>query len=158
MKAAVKSVSSRICEKVAHGDCTILVSKTAPKCEVPFKAYIYCTKEKPYLYLIDYDDDNFELIKQNGKVIGEFVCDKVISTCGWRLQGDTQWCAKRTTDEEMFPSLACLTIDEIIEYAGNNRGIYGWHITDLKIYDKPRELSEFRISRSPQSWQYIEEI
>lgn len=44
MKAVMKSVSPRICEKVANGDCTILVSKTAPKCGVPFKGYIYCTK------------------------------------------------------------------------------------------------------------------
>ena len=46
MKAVMKSVSPQICEKVAKGDCTILVSKTAPKCEVPFKCYIYATKKK----------------------------------------------------------------------------------------------------------------
>ena len=78
------------------------------------------------------------------KVIGEFVCDKIIKTCGWRLRGDTQQCAKRTTDEEAFPELACLTIDEIVKYAGSeNREVCGLHISDLKIYDKPKELSEF---------------
>lgn len=156
MKAVMKSVSPRICEKVANGDCTILVSKTAPKCEVPFKGYIYCTSAKPYLYkeanppfelFFDgelykgkgYDDRLF-----SGKVIGEFVCDKVIKTCGWRLRGNTQQCAKRTTDEEAFPELACLTIDEIVKYAGSeNREVCGWRISDLKIYDKPKELSEF---------------
>lgn len=79
------------------------------------------------------------------KVIGEFVCDKVIKTCGWRLRGDTQQCAKRTIDEEAFPKLACLTIDEIVKYAGSeNREVCGLHISDLKIYDKPKELSEFK--------------
>lgn len=119
------------------------------------------------------------------KVIGEFVCDRVIKTCGWRLRGDTQQCAKRTTDEEAFPELACLTIDEIVKYAGSeNREVCGWHISDLKIYDKPKELREFYVTckkkscrmcdaereydacafgrkipvtRAPQSYMYVEE-
>ena len=102
---------------------------------MPFKAYIYCS----------YGDmkTNYYL-KGRGKVIGEFICDKVIRTCGWRLRGDTQQCAKRTVAETELPKLACLTIDEIVDYAGSeNREVVGWHISDLKIYDKPKELSEF---------------
>lgn len=163
MKAVMKSVSPRICEKVANGNCTILVSKTAPKCEVPFKGYIYCTipnyktdwgwQHRPCLYMRDgklkWIDVAFENITfyewAHQKVIGEFVCDKVIKTCGWRLRGNTQQCAKRTTDEEALPELACLTIDEIVKYAGSeNREVCGLHISDLKIYDKPKELSEFK--------------
>lgn len=202
MKAVMKSVSPRICEKVASGDCAILVSKTAPKCGVPFKGYIYATKKARLQTIfkkgewIFSDDHSFGKFDENifvkdslcawqGKVIGEFVCDKVIKTCGWRLRGNTQQCAKRTTDEEAFPELACLTIDEIVKYAGSeNREVCGWHISDLKIYDKPKELSEFKvlcnvktdchncpyynynkmdcdsrvITRPPQSWQYVEEL
>ena len=206
MKAVMKSVSPRMCEKVANGDCTILVSKTAPKCGLPFKGYIYCTipnyktdwgwQHRPCLYMRDgklkWIDVAFENITfyewAHQKVIGEFVCDRVIKTCGWRLRGDTQQCAKRTTDEEAFPELACLTIDEIVKYAGSeNREVCGLHISDLKIYDKPKELSEFYtkkkcnsckksgyesiacmydedckvpmpITRAPQSWQYVEEL
>ena len=126
---------------------------------------------------------------QCGKVIGEFICDKVIKTCGWRLRGDTQQCAKRTTDEEAFPELACLTIDEIVEYAGSeNREVCGWHISNLKIYDKPKKLNEFGqkcdnaneircrdcrlleewdnccsvmckpLTRAPSNWCYVEEL
>lgn len=216
MKAVMKSVSPQICEKVANGDCPILVSKTAPKCDVPFKGYIYCTKSTRahmfHLYINDgIGRQNFGITEHwrsgkrvvgvnphlpayrynsylaEGKVIGEFICDKVIKTCGWRLRGDTQQCAKRTTDEEAFPKLACLTIDEIVKYAGSeNREVCGWHIRDLKIYDKPKELAEFfkpclysgpcfcckrasvakdgnlfcnaEITRPPQSWQYVEEL
>ena len=154
MTAVMISTQSEWVEKIANRKKTIEVRKTAP--EVPFKAYIYCTKAKPYLYreanppfelFLDsqlykgkgYDDRLF-----SGKVIGEFVCDKVIKTCGWRLRGDTQQCAKRTTAEEAFPELACLTIDEIVKYAGSeNREVCGWHISDLKIYDKPKALVEF---------------
>lgn len=162
MKAVMKSVSPRICEKVASGDCAILVSKTAPKCGVPFKGYIYATKKARLQTIfkkgewIFSDDHSFGKFDENifvkdslcawqGKVIGEFVCDKVIKTCGWRLRGNTQQCAKRTTDEEAFPELACLTIDEIVKYAGSeNREVCGWHISDLKIYGKPKELGEFK--------------
>ena len=143
MKSVLISIRTKWCEKIANGQKTIEVRKTAPQ-EVPFKCYIYMT-QGTLKDLCDYS----EYIYQNRmKVIGEFICDKVIKTCGWRLRGDTQQCAKRTTDEEAFPELACLTIDEIVEYAGSeNREVCGWHIGNLKIYDKPRELSEFKKTR-----------
>lgn len=156
MKAVLISIQPKWVEKIANGKKTIEVRKTTPK-QVPFKCYIYCSKGNANEIVLlknyknrfifgDYRnaDGHFYTIA-NGKVIGEFVCDKVIKTCGWRLRGDTQQCAKRTTDEESFPELACLTIDEIVKYAGSeNREVCGWHISDLKIYDKPKELSEFK--------------
>lgn len=36
----------------------------------------------------------------------------------------------------------CLSYDEVKDY-GKGKTLYGWHISDLKIYDKPKELSEF---------------
>ena len=124
MKSVLISIRPQWVEKIASGEKTIEVRKTAPK-EVPFKCYIYMTQG-------------------TYKVIGEFICDKVIRTCGWRLRGDTQQCAKRTVAETELTKLACLTIDEIVDYAGSeNREVVGWHISDLKIYDKPKELREF---------------
>lgn len=153
MKSVLISIQPKWVEKIVNGEKTIEVRLTTPK--APFKGYIYCTKAKPFLgFHIDYVDSTLKKVYTdhlfgsiphfNGKVIGEFVCDKVIKTCGWRLRGDTQQCAKRTTDEEAFPKLACLTIDEIVKYAGSeNREVCGLHISDLKIYDKPKELTEF---------------
>lgn len=43
---------------------------------------------------------------------------------------------------DIFGGEPCLPYDEILAY-GNGKTLYGWHISDLKIYDKPRELSEF---------------
>lgn len=80
-----------------------------------------------------------------GKVGMQFVCDRVIGTCPWRLKGETGLCAKRTEEETNFPNNACLTLEEIEKYAGSRgRGIYGWHISNLVVYDKPRELGEFK--------------
>lgn len=189
MKAVMKSVSPRICEKVANGNCTILVSKTVPKCGAPFKGYIYCTSAKPYLYkeanppfelFLDselykgkgYDDRLF-----SSKVIGEFICDRIDEI----YQCNSGWVKEN----------ACISKDEFFDYLGIPRGThfgydkkaYAWHISDLKIYGKPKELSEFRkpckinlpmcdrceyysawngrcenITRAPQGWCYVEEL
>lgn len=154
MKSVLISIRPQWCEKIASGKKTIEVRKSAPK-EVPFKAYIYCTKDKPYLYRVD-DDNNFELTntlrpktdgyvkdynEQNGKVIGEFICDKVYLI---KNQGDRFVVANEeqgVTNE--IARQSCLDYDDMVGYLGNKDG-YGWHIADLKIYDKPKELSEFR--------------
>ena len=36
----------------------------------------------------------------------------------------------------------CLSYDEVKNY-GKGKTLYGWHISDLKIYDRSRELSDF---------------
>ena len=163
MRAIMKSVSPRICEKVANGDCTILVSKTAPKCEVPFKCYIYCTSAKPYLYkeanppfelFLDselykgkgYDDRLF-----SSKVIGEFICDKVdkiiplqhtyYNYIGLPIANVIEYGIWNDDLAQM-----CLKKKEIDNY-GKGKTLYGWHISDLKIYDRPKELSEFKKTR-----------
>lgn len=145
MKAVLISIAPKWCEQIASGEKTIEVRKTKPSIPTPFKVLIYETYDKKYEYKGILWENSTSFEHSCKKVIGEFMCDKVISTCGWRLRGDTQQCAKRTALEEEFPRLACLTIDELVQYAGNDgREIYGWHISDLKIYDKPKELSEFR--------------
>lgn len=50
----------------------------------------------------------------------------------------------------------CLLCDEIAHY-GKGKPLYGWHITAPKLFDKPRELSEFGITRAPMSWCYVEQ-
>lgn len=75
MKAVLISIQPKWAEKIANGEKTIEVRKTEPKCEVPFKCYIYETKgetETPWV-----DEDGHFIYKGRGQVIGEFVCDKV---------------------------------------------------------------------------------
>lgn len=153
MKSILISIRPKLCEKIVNGDVSILVRKKVPN-ETPFKVYIYCTKDKPYLYRVD-DDDNFELARtlrpyvdeyvkdyneQNGKVFGEFICDKVYLI---KNQGSSFSVA----DEEQsvtneIARQSCLDYYDMVGYLGNKDG-YGWHISDLNIYGKPKELSEF---------------
>lgn len=167
MKSVLISIRPEWVEKITSGKKTIEVRKTAPK-EVPFKAYIYCS----------YGDmkTNYYL-KGMGKVIGGFICDKVDEYTFSHYEAEY-----RVTNVEQ--EAMCLNQPELIQY-GKGETLYGWHISDLKIYDKPKELSEFCIpckvsfencknplyfecwreekgkkivTRPPQSWQYVEEL
>ena len=159
MKSVLMSIHPKWVNKITKGEKTSEVRKTAPK-ETPFKAYIYETKGS----------------KGKGQVIGEFICDKVEKF----LVPYDEW------DKAYFEDKLKLTYYEITAYIGRGNIGYGWHISDLKIYDKPKELYDFiapcggkicsecnalevwrgkclnrgkrYITRPPQSWQYVQEI
>lgn len=123
---------------------TIEVRKTIPKDKNwDRKTIIYCSKNKMSFAKIPKE---YQPLMEGflGRVVGEFVCDWVKSTPLWRIKGETGFCAKRSDLEENLPKFAYLSIEELKKYAGSeNRLLYYWHISDLVIYDKPRELSEF---------------
>lgn len=135
MKSVLISIRPQWCEKIANGEKTIEVRKTRPKLETPFKCYVYCTKDNtdrvPSRIWWKADKTGFQHIL-NGKVIGEFVCDRFIESF---LNNNDGW----------FVELGCLTATEINKYQGDNPTLYGWHISELVIYDTPKKLSEFRV-------------
>lgn len=135
MKSVLISIKPKWCEKIASGEKTIEVRKTAPKCEVPFKAYIYETKGQ-YIKFIHGAHTKYGY--GCGKVIGEFVCDKVEKLEEHIEQGGLYY-----TLENDFNEQAQLDNWELHDY-GKGKTIYGWHISELKIYDRPRELNEFK--------------
>lgn len=156
MKSVLISLRPKWCDLTASGEKTIEARKTAPK-EVPFKGYIYATRPKKYykcgavstsdelLWLANGKIkmcDGFEFWANgedyqcvNGKVIGEFVCYNVDEYTFSHYNAEY-----RVTHVEQKGM--CLNQPELILY-GKGKTLYGWHISDLKIYDKPRELSEF---------------
>jgi predicted transcriptional regulator len=130
------SIRPKWCEKIARGEKTIEVRKTRPKMNTPFKCYIYCTLPKyPHEDFIatDYPRPQFY---GGGKVIGEFICDAItrMNICGfWDDSG-------KQLDNRLKDT--CLTSEEFGNYLGENVG-YGWHISNLRIYDPLRDLGEF---------------
>ena len=123
MKSILLSIRPKWCELIASGRKTIEVRKTRPMIETPFKCYIYETKTRSDMPTF-VDEDGHVLYTGRGQVIGEFVCDGVYKNMSYDCEG------------------SCVSVSELKEYA-NGKQLYGWHISDLKIYDKPRELSEF---------------
>ena len=135
MKAVLISIRPQWCELIAAGRKTIEVRKTRPKLDTPFKVYVYCTADAvKHIVFDEYGDRQIELVPQ--MIIGEFVCDKIFDIC------------MEISDVNgfhgcPFPGTGLLDI-EIVQYLGNGETGYGWHISELVIYDKPKRLSCFR--------------
>ena len=143
MKAVVLSIQPKWCELIAKGQKTVEVRKTKPKLETPFKCYIYCTNSKKQNLRVNswfghilHDDDTTNMppggYEANGMVIGEFVCDR-ISTIAYTMDGFA---------DAVDCDTSCLAPKDFIEY-GKGKPLYGWHISNLVIYDKPKELVAF---------------
>ena len=172
MKSVLISIQPKWCELIANGKKTIEVRKTKPKLDTPFKVYIYCSgKDYDKVFYIDKFMHKV-FLNGNGKqkVIGEFVCDEIFEIkyqCGsYRCKGLT------VLENDRVASDSKLSLYDMRSYLSCNNG-YGWHISNLVIYDKPKELSEFYkeeycypcvkpikrpITRPPQSWCYVESL
>ena len=197
-KAVLISIRPEWCEKIMDGQKTIEVRRTRPKMNPPFRCYIYCTKGQERLVEILKDgDENYgeiyhgkpvfiktsvpsvcDMYGKRKMVIGEFTCERIVPI---EYDGGRLWCPTNAA----FSPATCLSQAEIIAYIGDKGRCYGWHISNLKIYDHPREMSSFRgackndwwcescamysersgtcrnaglqITRPPQSWRYVEE-
>lgn len=190
MKSILISIRPQWVEKICHKigedetgkaiyEKRIEVRKSAPQ-EVPFKCYIYETKGQ---YVKFTHGAHTKYGYGRGKVIGEFICDKVYPI---KNRGNCFFVAdeKQSVTNEIARQ-SCLYYDDMVSYFGNKDG-FGWHISDLKIYDRPRNLSEFsrpcsysglcfsckrksfkkdgnllcntKITRPPQSWMRVEDL
>lgn len=151
VKSVLISIQPKWVDKIVSGKKTIEVRKTRPKLEAPFKCYIYCTKGKPTIFesdgLVNGDIPYF----YNGYVMGEFVCDRIICS---QAYFDSQGKNHLTNIFEEDIKRTCLTEYELWNYiagkavkANQMYDGYLWHISDLKIYDEPKELGEFKRPR-----------
>lgn len=186
MKSIMISIQPQWVEKILNGGKTIEIRKTMPKCELPCKVYIYCTKGQELWgdgtgetwKGIDENEDmtlvhelNPTLTRLNGNVVAEFTLNKVDI-----LERDlNDWLPKNRYDisNDLLENIN-LNQEQLWNY-GQGKILYAWYIDDLKIYDKPKELSEFSsiskrmkgkesrfsshlLQRPPMSWCYVEEL
>lgn len=151
-KAVMLSIRPKWCEKICSGEKTIEVRKTRPKLETPFKVYIYCTLPKyPHEDFIatDYPKPQFY---GEGKVIGEFTCDRIYEIGKRGIPENFDYCYLSLNEwgnddietEIKAISASCVSKEKLNAYGAKAPFLYGWQISDLKIYDKPRELREFK--------------
>lgn len=147
--------------------------------------HIYCSKNRKSFNRIPKQYQPL-MEKFLGCVIGEFVCDRIDSYI--KEENNLYWWTFRSTEEiEEIKEKTRLTIKELVGYTGDSKHLYGWRISDLKIYDTPKKLGEFyrwkkcdsckmsgyeatacmydidckvpaRITRPPQSWCYVEKL
>ena len=152
MKSVLISIRPEWCDLIARGEKTLEVRKSRPKLETPFKCYIYRTKGKVRHIM----NGKWFDMPVGGDVIGEFVCDTFVVD-------------KTFGHDPLFNGAACMSYVECAVYSCGSP-IYGWHISNLKIYEKSKKLSDFTgiktmrdgfelrvLERPPQSWCYVEE-
>nr|DAH22778.1 MAG TPA: hypothetical protein [Caudoviricetes sp.] len=175
-KAVLISIRPEWAEKILAGEKTLEVRKNRPNMGTPFKCYIYCTNSGVAMGMWG----------KHGKVVGEFVCDKItwLTHTGFSGFPGNRLVAVKDgygIDGSVDFSESCLTTPQIEKYLGGKDG-YAWHISNMKIYDTPKPLSAFKglckieadcgccpyynytkmdcdgrtIKRPPQSWCYVE--
>jgi predicted transcriptional regulator len=156
MKAVLRSIKPYWLYCIIIGEKTIEVGKDFPKSDDWNKVvFLYCSQDKKSFNRIPEKDQEW-MRKYIGKIACRFVCDRISEFSG---------------ENAIYHTVGtCLTPSEIADYIGEKYAYY-WHISDLAIYDKPRELGEFKcaeyhygrihlpprdIARPPQSWMYVE--
>lgn len=167
-EAVLISIRPEWCDKIVIEEKTIEVRKTRPKLKTPFKCYIYCTLPKypdEDFIVFGAGTENARAFSAGGMVIGEFICDKIIT-----VDCDSVAPFDRET-KEYIDGETCMSREDLWEYSAG-RCAYGWYISNLKIYDTPKPLSDFWVEgnqtydcpqltplkRPPQSWCYVEEL
>nr|DAW21345.1 MAG TPA: Protein CXorf40A-overexpressed LPS associated factor 1 [Caudoviricetes sp.] len=174
MKAVLISIRPEWVVRITSGKKTLEVRKNRPKLELPFKCYIYETQgrtETPWI-----DEDGHTIFKGRGQVIGEFVCDRIAP-----IVPATEPYGTYDVDDD-FVAQTGLVNGALWDY-GKGATLYGWHISNLKIYDMPKPLYRFKpwnreckyndlgiaipkcgtcldctVEKPPQSWCYVEEL
>ena len=166
MKAVLLSIRPEWCDLIIQHKKTVELRKTRPNLQTPFKVYIWCTKARKFWARIH--GNGWQQLDE--RIIGEFICDDI------RRIGP-EYCVVKEDIESAIAG-SCLTVPQVKDYAGWKSGmsyaelkdLYCWHISDLKIYDEPVKLKNFRVKRPdrngnglrdvcnpPQSWIYLEE-
>ena len=190
MKSIMISIRPEWVAKILNGEKTIEVRKTAPKCDLPIEVYIYCTKEDDLLRLCRVDRDRFVRGKTfdlhdyyrlhsgyngKGKVVAKFTLktlEEIKFHFGYYDMGE--WTESYIVEKAQ---LSAEQLDGYLQASKTNDESkpspvcgYAWHISDLVIFDRPKELRDFRnfnqwngneidpytMTKAPQSWCYCE--
>ena len=196
MKSILISIKPKHCANILNGLKTIEIRKRFPK-DYRGWVYIYCTKDnKQRLYHVALLDKSNHVFKRayredkidnrtnylNGKVVARFYCDNVEEikfinpnrTCGFSCEISDNDCYYNINENE-----CCLSQDDLYDYLQGKNG-KDINITNLEIFDIPKELSEFQgmctnwcelkrlhfckhipncnipLKKAPQSWCYVE--
>lgn len=147
MRAILISIRPQWVEKILNGEKTIEIRKTKPNIKLPCKVYIYCTmpnkkeNRKPH---------SWEIVWLK-RVVAEFTLNKIdkfdsaYSEWAYSVAPEgSEMPISETQFIQMAEQKGKLDCNDLLKYFGDEDYIaYMWHIDNLKIYDKPKELSEF---------------
>lgn len=154
-RAILLSIRPEWCKKILSGEKTVEIRKSCPAHGTPFKVYIYCTLAGSDSLFVDALNRDVAAWnrggwpEKKGCVIGEFTCKKITGlthvgeTGSWEpasLYVMAPGSYYKPADELL--EAACMSKETAEKYLKGRDGC-GWHISDLKIYDQPRKLTDF---------------
>lgn len=161
MKAILLSLPPKQVANILNGKQTAIVRKTTPKCDLPIDVYVYCAKGDYIGHISN---------KYVGKVVANFTIKKVErftqglneveyeNVPNFALKDYDYWGLEALTEK------ACLDDEELSKHAPD-LSFYAWYISDLQIFDKPKELSDLRywgcldkVKQAPRTFTYVEEL
>lgn len=208
-KAVLISIRPEWVNKIIEREKTVEIRKNRPNLETPFKAYIYCTNgvgkntvnipiTRERLWQHYAETGSMECLNchiGNQKVIGEFVCDDILLIDKRGFECNFDYCYSSlgvwgNDDIAIYIKAvrrSCVPRDKLNQYGENACFLYLWKISKLRIYETPKELTEFHalkkckscsksgyestaciydencmvpvaITKAPQSWCYVEEL
>lgn len=136
MKKVLLSVHPKWCELIFNGKKTIEVRRTRPKLEPPFEVLVYETKGQ---FIKSVKGACTTYGYGRGKVIGSFICDRIDE-----IKPDLEYYSDGYDIDDDRLAETCLTREQLREY-GKGVTLYGWHITEPKLFDKPKEFYELYV-------------
>ena len=146
-RAILISIRPEWVAKILNGEKTIEIRKTAPKCDLPIDVYIYCTTDRKYGYM-----HNGQSIRPRS-VVAKFTLGKVTQyIAGNNMDEDHPIGGDAFIKDEVL-NKACITEEELLDYTKHNDKnpydftFFAWHIDDLVVFSKPKELSEFKCKK-----------
>ena len=132
MHDIIISIHPQHVKNIFDGKKTIELRKNIPKCEFPLKMIIYETKNN----------------NGSGMVVGEFVCKWYRKLKGFELA--SIYAAR-------IAKCAAVSHSELCDY-GRDTGIFALNISNPTYYDIPKPITDYGLSRPPQSWQYLRSV
>ena len=180
MKAIMISIKPKWCAKIMNGEKTIEIRKNKALATAIQKLideygyadiYVYCSKDGELFYnpstkkWLATKSRNIKKVHRlsNGVVKFKFRCYKVEEIGMWNYSEY----GTPTLMENSLCIYSCLNFLELRDYI-KDKPAYAIHISDLEIFDEPKELSEFNhsgrtidwclfpLERAPQNFCYVE--
>ena len=113
----------------------------------PYTIYMYETKHL-------YKGSGGVLFPGAGAVVGFYTCNVIIKTDAFGAALHKSNTPEEAAARAEIAKRACLTEEQLVAYAGG-KDVYAYVVSNPTRFAKPRPLSDFGITRPPQSWQFI---
>lgn len=165
------SIKSKWVADIINGIKKYEIRSTKPNCYLPVEVFVYCCQGNDRLWKEnDYYWHSTKVGKTQNDLNGKVVAKFTLKNCkDWH---NYSW--------QDILEKGCVSDQELKDYSKNKKTLYIWEISDLVVFDRPKDLSELStcslgrfncymkrcdgkscpcfkpLLKAPQSWCYVE--